>query len=202
MRKNLFTTTALAFLISTHAASADGNFTITSPNIKNGGVLSKEHEFSGFGCGLATLGPLDSCNADNSKADANGFDCQGRNVMPTISWNNAPEKTKSFAFTVFDPDMPTGAGWWNFVVYNIPRSTTKISGKVPEGAMASTNDSGTKYYMGACPPKGKKHRYIFTVYALDVSSLDIPPTATASMTAYAIIQHNIGTASLVATYQR
>jgi len=201
--KKIIAITTLVIFLSAQISHASVIFTLTSPNIENGGTLSKKHEFAGFGCNLATLGNLDSCSStNNNKIKNNGFDCRGGNVMPSFNWVNAPEKTKSFAFTVFDPDMPSGTGWWNFVVYNIAPNINKITNKIPEGAIASINDSGTAHYMGACPPKGAKHRYIFTVYALDVSALDILPTSTANMTAYMINQHKLASASLVATYER
>src|SRR5574340_123730 len=104
----------------------------------------------------------------------NGFGCNGQNVSPELTWKDVPAGTKSFAVTVFDPDAPTGSGWWHWVVYNIPANVTSLpagagadGGKsLPEGAEMGRTDFGSKAYGGACPPPGKPHRYVFTVHAL------------------------------------
>ncbi len=49
----------------------------------------------------------------------NSFGCSGKNISPQLSWKNAPAGTKSFAVTAYDPDAPTGSGWWHWVVFNI-----------------------------------------------------------------------------------
>ncbi len=184
------------------AAKAEEAFSISSPNFFNGGGLSKENEFSGFGCAQAVLGPMDICTSNNNRFI--GLDCNGKNKAPTITWSNAPAKAKSFAFSVFDPDMPTGTGWWHFLAYNITTNIHTIEdGKLPAGAIAAVNDSGTKYYMGPCPPRNQgKHRYVFTVYALDVDVLDVPQNATANLVAYAILQHRIASAAMIGSYGR
>ena len=182
-------------------AIADTTFAISSPDFKNGDALSKNNEFSGFGCGQILLGPYDLCSSSNNIFE--GLNCNGRNVAPTIRWENPPENTKSFALTVYDPDMPTGGGWWNFVVYNIPRNIREVkNGKIPQGATTITNDSATKYYMGPCPPVGDNpHRYIFTVYALD-KNIDLPSTTTPGLAAYMINRHKLASATMFATYAR
>lgn len=177
------------------------NFTIYSPNFKNGDTFTKNNEFGGFGCNQVLLGPYDICSSNANRFD--GLNCNGKNIAPTIKWDNPPDKTRSFALTVYDPDMPTGGGWWHFVTYNIPRDIREVTeGKVPKGAITITNDSGTKYYMGPCPPAGDKpHRYIFTVYALD-TILDLPPTTTPGLAAYMINRHKLAAARMFATYGR
>jgi Raf kinase inhibitor-like YbhB/YbcL family protein len=103
---------------------------------------------------------------------ANGFGCKGGNISPSLSWSGAPSDTKSSALTVYDPDAPTGSGFWHWVVFNIPASTTSIllgAGDVkkklmPKGVIQSRTDFGTDGYGGPCPPQGDKpHHYIFTV---------------------------------------
>jgi Raf kinase inhibitor-like YbhB/YbcL family protein len=111
---------------------------------------------------------------------ANVFGCKGSNISPSLTWSGAPSDTKSFAITVYDPDAPTGSGFWHWVVFNIPTSTTSVplnAGDVkkklmPKGAIQSRTDFGTDGYGGPCPPQGDKpHHYIFTVYAVDEDKL-------------------------------
>ena len=97
----------------------------------------------------------------------NGMDCKGSNISPELHWQGAPAGTKSFALTMYDPDAPTGSGWWHWVVYNIPASATRLAagagepGKnlLPKGSTMGNGDMGTAAYVGPCPPKGDKpHR--------------------------------------------
>ena len=107
----------------------------------------------------------------------NGSNCSGENVSPELEWDNAPEGTKSFAVTVFDPDA-SQEGWWHWTVVNIPAYVTKIKEgasnqhQLPKGAKEGETDFGQIGYGGACPPPGKAHRYIFTVYALNKEKID------------------------------
>lgn len=201
LKINKFFAVVLFSVLFAQASAKADVFTISSPDFKNGASLAKKNEFSGFGCGQAVLGPYDICASDGNRFD--GLNCNGQNIAPTIHWNNPPEKTRSFAFTVYDPDAPNDGGWWHFIVYNIARDIREISGnKIPQGAIAVTNDGGTKYYMGPCPPAGDKaHRYIFTIYALD-TNLDLPATATTGLASYMINRHKLASASIFATYQR
>ena len=167
------------------AASAAGNFTLTSTDISAKKPIDNKHVFNSFGC-------------------------SGGNVSPELSWKGAPSGTKSFALTAYDPDAPTGSGWWHWVVYNIPASTTSLpSGagdakapKLPEGAVQGNTDFGTPGYGGPCPPPGKPHRYIFTVFALDTDKLDIPQGATAAFVGFNLHGHTLAKASLTAKYGR
>ena len=139
-----------------------------------------------------------------------GFGCTGKNISPPLVWSGAPAGTQSFALTMYDPDAPTGSGWWHWVVYDIPASVTVLDagagspgGKLPLGAVQGRTDYGTTGYGGACPPKGDKpHRYIFTIYALRTSRLDVPVGSTAAMVGYAIGANKIASASLAAYYGR
>ncbi|HEV8449546.1 MAG TPA: YbhB/YbcL family Raf kinase inhibitor-like protein [Gemmatimonadaceae bacterium] len=114
----------------------------------------------------------------------------GGNQSPQISWSGAPPGTKSFAITCFDPDAPTGSGYWHWLAWGIPASVTKLdagagTGRAPAGAQSGYGDSGTASYDGPAPPKGDgDHRYIFTVYALDV---DTPRGATDKTTGAGVI---------------
>ena len=104
--------------------------------------------------------------------------CGGENVSPQLAWRNAPAGTKSIAITCFDPDAPTGSGYWHWVVFDVPASVTRLEAGAggsgaPGGGRTGYNDFGVNTYAGPCPPKDDEpHHYIFTVYALDVPKLD------------------------------
>jgi Raf kinase inhibitor-like YbhB/YbcL family protein len=119
-----------------------------------------------------------------------GFGCSGGNVSPSLTWKDPPAGTKSFAVTVYDPDAPTGSGWWHWVVFNLPPTATSLpagagdpaGGKMPAGAVQGRTDFGAPGYGGPCPPQGDKpHRYVFTVYALKTDKLDADANASAAM---------------------
>ncbi len=162
-------------------------FQINSPDVPTGGKIPQPFAFNGFGC-------------------------TGQNVSPALSWKNAPAGTKSFAITVHDPDAVTGgAGFWHWVVINIPSSSQKLAGgagkadgsALPTGATHIPTDFGTPGWGGPCPPTGDKaHRYNFTVYALKVDKLELPATATASLAGFMINANALGKASFTSTYQR
>ena len=99
------------------------------------------------------------------------FTCDERNISPQLSWKNVPEKTKSFALCVTDPDAPGGM-WIHWRVYDISKEIREIEqNSLPVGAKEVENDFGKKTYGGPCPPSGT-HRYIFTIYALDDEQLE------------------------------
>jgi Raf kinase inhibitor-like YbhB/YbcL family protein len=99
------------------------------------------------------------------------FTCDGKNVSPHLAWENVPDETKSFALSVTDPDAPGGT-WIHWLLYNIPKNVKEIEkNRKPAGALEIENDFGKKTYGGPCPPSGT-HRYVFTVYALDVKHLE------------------------------
>jgi len=143
----------------------------------------------------------------------NSFGCSGKNISPQLSWSNAPTATKSFAITVYDPDAPTGSGWWHWVVFNIPTSSDNLkagassSGSekstMPAGAVESITSYGSKGFGGACPPKGDKpHRYIFTVYALDTDKIDQNSEARPELIGFFLNSHAIAKASIMAYHSR
>ncbi|MEJ2795831.1 YbhB/YbcL family Raf kinase inhibitor-like protein [Iodobacter sp. LRB] len=166
-----------ALLISQTVFAAD--FSVHSSDIKAGTPMSAQQEFNGFGC-------------------------SGANLSPQLQWQNAPAGTKSFAITVFDPDAPTGSGWWHWSVINIPANTTSVAtGSTPKGALETRTDYGSAGFGGACPPAGDPaHRYIHTIWALDIEQLPLDAQASGALVGYMLNQHKLGTAQLIATYQR
>jgi len=140
-----------------------------------------------------------------------GFGCTGENVSPQLSWENAPEGTKSFAITVYDPDAPTGSGWWHWLAFDIPASTKELkSGAgstqaelLPKGIIQSMTDYGTTGYGGPCPPEGHGfHTYIITVYALNVDKLGLEEKANPALVGYMINSKTIEKASIITYYKR
>ena len=140
----------------------------------------------------------------------NSFGCTGGNVSPQVSWSNAPQGTKSFAITVYDPDAPTGSGWWHWTIFNIPANVSEIHegvnldlSKLPTGAIEGRTDFGKPGYGGACPPKGDKpHRYILTVFALKTDKIDLNQDASGALVGYYLNQNAMAKASLTVTYGR
>ncbi|MBD8898394.1 YbhB/YbcL family Raf kinase inhibitor-like protein [Rhodanobacter sp. DHG33] len=134
-----------------------------------------------------------------------GFGCTGDNRAPAVHWQHAPTGTRSYALTVYDPDAPTGSGWWHWVVVNLPASSAALpaGGHLPAGALAVRNDYGQAAWGGPCPPKGDApHRYIFTVYALDVPSMELPEGASPALAGFMIHGHTLGAARVTLTYGR
>ena len=141
----------------------------------------------------------------------NSFGCTGKNISPSLKWSGAPKSAKSFALTVYDPDAPTGSGWWHWVVFNIPVDVTELKtdagnpqkGIAPKGSVQSMTDYGKPGFGGACPPPGDKpHRYIFTLYALDVPKLDLDEKAGPPLVGFMLNQHAIAKAALISYYGR
>lgn len=139
----------------------------------------------------------------------NSFGCSGGNVSPALAWKGQPAGTRSFVVTVYDPDAPTGSGFWHWVVMNIPAGVTAIANgasrtaKMPAGALESRTDFGTPGYGGPCPPAGDHpHRYIFTVYAVKLDTLDLTADASAAMVGFVTRANSLGSATFTARYGR
>jgi Raf kinase inhibitor-like YbhB/YbcL family protein len=139
----------------------------------------------------------------------NGFGCSGENVSPALEWSNPPKDTKSFAITVYDPDAPTGSGWWHWTVANIPSSVSSIeegasaSRKLPAGSVEGRTDYGRPGFGGACPPEGHKpHRYIFTIYALKTDKLDIDSESSGALVGFNLNANALGKASFTVKFGR
>ena len=140
-----------------------------------------------------------------------GFGCSGKNISPSLKWIDAPAETKSFAVTVYDPDAPTGSGWWHWIIFNIPADITELkadAGRIdknlaPAGSVQSVTDFGKPGFGGACPPQGDQaHRYIFTVYALSATTLDLDENARPALVGFMLNSKAIARASLISYYQR
>ena len=175
----LAVTLGLTLHLGAHAA----DFTVTSTDIAPGQTLAHAQVFQGFGC-------------------------TGSNQSPQLSWSNAPAGTRSFAVTLYDPDAPTGSGWWHWSVFNVPASTTSLpagttAATLPAGAVQGRNDYGDSAYGGACPPPGDKaHRYQLTVWALKTDSLPLDQHASGAMLGYMLNANALGKAQLTGLYGR
>ena len=135
----------------------------------------------------------------------------GEDVSPQLSWSGAPEGTKSFAITCYDPDAPTGSGFWHWAVADIPASVTELptgagtpgSQDLPPEAVTLANDAGMNGYLGSAPPPGHgEHRYYFTVHAVDVESLGLPDSASPAYLGFNLFAHTLARATLVAVFER
>lgn len=160
---------------------AQNSFVLASNDVKNGETLPMAQVYHG---------------------------CGGGNVSPHLAWSGAPEGTKSFAVTVYDPDAPTGSGWWHWQVFNIPADVTEIATgasmkSMPAGVVENFSDYDEQGFGGACPPEGDPpHRYIFTVFALDVEKLPLTEKDSAAKVGFHLNAHKLASASLTATYGR
>lgn len=139
-----------------------------------------------------------------------GFGCAGGNTSPHLSWSEAPEGTKSFAVTCYDPDAPTGSGFWHWVIVNIPADVTELAlgagnadGDMPEGALQTRTDMGVPGWGGPCPPEGDHpHRYIFSVHAVQEESIPVDADTSAAVVGYMLHFNTLETATLMGLYKR
>jgi Raf kinase inhibitor-like YbhB/YbcL family protein len=162
-----------------------GKFTLSSPDIAEGKTIAAAQVFNQFGC-------------------------TGGNLSPALSWSNAPAGTQSFALLMYDPDAPTGSGWWHWVVYNIPAGTTSLpagagdpkKSLLPAGALQGRTDYGSVGYGGPCPPPGKPHRYYLRLFALKVPKLDVPADASPALIGFNVNAASLGKAELMGLYGR
>jgi Raf kinase inhibitor-like YbhB/YbcL family protein len=141
----------------------------------------------------------------------NKMGSDGANISPELDWHNTPPATKSFALTLFDPDAPTGHGWWHWLILNIPAHTKSLplnagdptTGIAPPATIQTRNDYGELGYGGPCPPRGDTpHHYIFTLYALKTQNLDINPNTKPEKIKTILEQNTISTATLTGLYSR
>ena len=141
----------------------------------------------------------------------NGFGCTGENTSPQLSWSNAPKGTKSFAVTMYDPDAPTGSGWWHWVVFDIPSNVNELlnnagnieKGLMPKDAVQSVTNYGLPGYGGPCPPENHGiHQYVITVHALKVDKLGLDKNTNPAVVGYYLWNNTIAKASIVTYYER
>ncbi len=161
---------------------------VTSSDFKDGAYLSNDHVLSA----------------------AFGFGCAGGNESPHLAWSDVPEGTRSFAVTCFDPDAPTGSGFWHWVVVNVPATVHELprgAGSGNRGLHASAlqvrTDFGAPGYGGPCPPEGDHpHRYLFTVYAVNTDTLPVAADTSAAVVGFNLHFATLAKATLLGLYKR
>jgi Raf kinase inhibitor-like YbhB/YbcL family protein len=177
---------ALGLLFAAMATTSAGaaNMTLTSPEIPDGGTIQ-----------MAQV--------------ANVMGCRGKNHSPALAWSGEPAETQSFGITMFDPDAPTGHGWWHWTVFNIPAGVHQlqagagdaVSTGLPPGAIEGRVDFGYTHYGGPCPPAGgPPHHYEITVYALRVAKLPLDKNATAAVVSGQLRANALASAQIVGLY--
>ncbi|MBK7268234.1 MAG: YbhB/YbcL family Raf kinase inhibitor-like protein [Flavobacteriales bacterium] len=174
---------ALALVCATPAVIAQNGFTLTTDI---GGQASMREVYNGFGC-------------------------TGENRSPLLSWSGAPEGTQSYAVTMYDPDAPTGSGWWHWVAFDLPTTTMGLPAGagtpgmpgMPSSAVQSRTDFGGFGYGGPCPPPGHgPHQYIITVYAVKTEKLGLDQNASPATVGYTLNSQTLAKASVVFYYGR
>ncbi|MBW0114625.1 YbhB/YbcL family Raf kinase inhibitor-like protein [Pseudonocardia abyssalis] len=162
-------------------------FTVTSTDVEDGKTLPAPHASGAFGVP------------------------GGEDRSPQLSWSGAPEGTKSFAVTVYDPDAPTASGFWHWAAFNLPASVTSLDAdagaqggaNLPSGAVQLKNDGGFAGYIGAAPPAGHgPHRYFVVVHAVDVEELEVPEDATPAFLGFNLFSHTLGRATITPVFEQ
>ena len=164
-----------------------------------------------FGQDTFTLSSKDLGGQATKTQEFSGFGCSGENQSPQLSWKNAPKGTKSFAITMYDPDAPTGSGFWHWLIFDIPANVNELktnAGNVslnlaPEGAIQSITDYGIKGFGGPCPPKGHGiHQYIISIHALKTEKLGLDENTNPAVVGFNLWNNRLAKASIVAYYER
>ena len=174
-------------------------------------VLSLIFSTTLFGQKTFTLSSKDLGGEASKIQEFNGFGCTGNNQSPQLSWKNVPDGTKSFAITMYDPDAPTGSGFWHWLVFDIPATSSELvtnAGNVqlnlaPKGAIQSKTDYGINGFGGPCPPEGHGfHQYIITVYALKTDKLGLDANINPAIVGFNLWNITIAKASIIVYYKR
>jgi Raf kinase inhibitor-like YbhB/YbcL family protein len=139
-----------------------------------------------------------------------GFGCAGGNKSPHLKWSGAPAGTQSFVVTLYDPDAPTGSGFWHWLVVNVPADVTELAegagsrgGNLPTGALQTRTDFGVPGYGGPCPPSGDHpHRYLFTVFALKTERLDVNAESSGAVVGFNLHFNTLAKAAIMGLYKR
>lgn len=149
---------------------------LTSPDFNDGDALPQKSVSSGLG---------------------------GEDKSPLLIWSGVPAEAKSLALTCYDPDAPTGSGFWHMIITNIPVSESgEISSEtLPKSALSALNDAGTSNFTGAYPPPDDPaHRYIFTLHALSIEDIQ-PDTMTGAYVRFNIWRNQIASASITGHFK-
>lgn len=180
IRKFASITVACAVL----AGSAQAEMSLTSTDIAEGQILDSDQVMNGFGC-------------------------EGGNLSPSLFWTGAPNGTQSYVITAYDPDAPTGSGFWHWSVVNVPASISGLPEGVgtedtplPDEAIVVRNDLSQNGFAGACPPEGQNHRYIFQVFAMPQEALPLDETASSALVGFFANTSALDRAAITATYAR
>ena len=147
--------------------------------------------------------------ADHVLSEGYGFGCAGGNTSPHLAWSGVPEGTQSFAVTCYDPDAPTGSGFWHWLVLNLPADITELAlgagnsdDRLPEGALQTRTDFGAPGYGGPCPPQGDHpHRYLFTVFAVGEAQLPVDADTMPAVVGFMLNFNTIEKATLMGLYK-
>ncbi len=176
---------ALGLILTALATPAlAAGFTLTTPAFMNGSTIPMAQVFTG---------------------------CQGGNQSPALSWSGEPAGTQSFAITMYDPNAPTGSGWWHWTVFNIPASVHSLpanagaagSKLLPEGAVEGLTDFGFSHYGGPCPPVGDRpHHYLITIYAVKVAKLPLDASASGAKVGFNLHFNALARAQVIGRYGR
>jgi Raf kinase inhibitor-like YbhB/YbcL family protein len=175
-----------ASLVALAAPAPAGQFKLASTDVKSGSPMAAAQVFNSLGC-------------------------TGQNISPALSWSGEPAGTQSFAVTMYDPDAPTGSGWWHWTMFDIPASVNSLpagagddgSKDLPAGAVEGQTDFGFSHYGGPCPPAGDHaHHYEITVYALKVAKLSLDAGASGAMVGFNLRANALATAKIVGRYGR
>ena len=162
--------------------------TVSSDSFNDGDYLGQEHVLS----------------------ENYGFGCAGGNKSPHLRWDGVPEGTKSISVTCFDPDAPTGSGFWHWVVVNLPADCRELAldagnagaGLLPDGALQTRTDFGAPGYGGPCPPQGDHpHRYIFTVHAVGADALPVEADTSAAVIGFQLHFNTLEKAAIMGLYK-